>query len=140
MTLMLAQLEAGNNLAIATQEDLASTLDMVGSTMKTFGLEAEDTRGVVDSLAAVTTLANTTLKDIGQALVNCGGSAANAGLSIDEVNAVLVAFSNNGLKSGSCREPSRPSTRTGTASKSKLGHWEQRSNRGYNGSFRGLTR
>jgi len=100
MTLMLAQLEAGNNLAIATQEDLASTLDMVGSTMKTFGLEADDTRAVVDSLAAVTTLANTTLSDINQAFVNCGGSAAQAGLSVDDVNAVLVKFADAGLKGG----------------------------------------
>ena len=100
MSMMLSQLEAGNNLAIASQTDLATTLDMVGSTMKTFGLEAEDTRGVVDSLASVTTLANTTLSDINQAFVNAGGSAAQAGLSVDDVNAVLVKFADAGLKGG----------------------------------------
>ena len=101
MKLMMAQLKAGNDLAIASQTDLGTTLDMVGSTMKTFGLEAESTQATVDSLASVTTLANTTLEEIGQAFTNVGGMAHNAGLSVDEVNAFLVTFANAGLKSGS---------------------------------------
>ena len=100
MDMMLAQLKAGADLAVASQTDLGTTLDMVGSTMKTFGLEAEDARGVVDSLAYVTTLANTSLSDISSAYVNVGGQAKNAGLSIDEVNAILVELANAGLKGG----------------------------------------
>ena len=107
MNATLAQLEHGTNLAVATQTDLATTLDMVGSTMKTFGLNSEDaatqvsnTQRVVDSLASVTTRANTELTDIRQAFVNVGGAASNAGLSVDEVNAMLIRFADAGLKGG----------------------------------------
>jgi len=101
MDMMMSQLEHGTNLALASQTDMATTLDFLGSAMKTFGLEAEDTQGVVDSFAYVTTLANTTITDLSYALTNVGGSAAQAGMSIDDVNAVLVTFSNAGLKGGS---------------------------------------
>ena len=100
MDLMLAQLQHGANLAVASQTDLATTLDMVGSAMKTFGLEAEDTQQVVDSLAMVTTLANTSLSDLSQAYVNVGGIAHQTGLSIDEVNAFLTELANAGMKGG----------------------------------------
>ena len=100
MELMLAQLKDGANLAVASQTDLATTLDMVGSAMKTFGLEAEDTQQVVDSLAMVTTLANTSLSDLSQAYVNVGGIAHQTGLSIDEVNAFLTELANAGMKGG----------------------------------------
>ena len=98
--LMMSQLKHGANLANATGEELDRTLDMVGSTMKVFGLETEQTQEVVDSLAQVTRLANTTLSDVAGALQNAGGSASLAGLSIHEVNAMLVEFANQGLKGG----------------------------------------
>jgi TP901 family phage tail tape measure protein len=100
ITLMLEQMTHGTNLAIATETDMATTLDFLGSVMKTFGVEAEDTQGTVDSFAYVTTLANITLAQLGESFVNVGGSAASAGLGIDDVNAVLVTLSNNGLKGG----------------------------------------
>ena len=100
LNLVMEQLTHGANLAIATETDLATTLDMVGSTMKTFGLEVEDTQRVVDSLASVTTMANTTLSDLNSAYVNVGGIAAQVGVSIDEVNAILVELANAGLKGG----------------------------------------
>jgi len=100
INLMLEQMTHGANLAKATQTDLGSTLDFLGSTMKTFGLEAENTQAVVDSFAYVTTLANVELSQLGEAYVNVGGSAATAGLGIDDVNSILVTFSNAGLKGG----------------------------------------
>ncbi|MCL2816383.1 MAG: phage tail tape measure protein, partial [Oscillospiraceae bacterium] len=100
MNLMMSQLEHGTNLAMASQTDLATTLDFLGSSMKTFGVEAEDTQGVVDSFALVTSLANTTLSDLSYAYTNAGGEASNAGLSIDDVNAILITFANAGLKGG----------------------------------------
>lgn len=99
--LVMEQLAHGTNLATATQTDMATTLDFLGSTMKTFGVEAEDTQSTVDSFAYVTTLANVELAQLGESYVNVGGSAANAGMSIDDVNAILVTFSNAGLKGGS---------------------------------------
>lgn len=98
--LMLTQLEHGANLATATQTDLGTTLDFVGSAMRTFGIESDDTQSTVDSLAKVTTLANLELSQIGQSFVNAGGAASNAGMTLHDVNAVLIAFSEHGLKGG----------------------------------------
>ena len=100
MDLMMSQLAHGTNLAVASQTDMATTLDFVGSTMKTFGVEAVDTQGVVDSMALVTSLANVTLGQLGESYVNTGGAAADAGLSIDDVNAMLIIMSEAGLKGG----------------------------------------
>jgi len=96
--LMMEQLTHGTNLANATQSDMATTLDFLGSQMKTFGIEAEATQSVVDSFAYVSTLANLELSQLGEAFVNVGGSASAAGMSINDVNAFMVTFSNAGLK------------------------------------------
>ena len=100
INLVMAQMSHGTNLANATQSDMATTLDFLGSQMKTFNLEAEVTKDVADSFAYVTSLANLELKQLGDAYVNVGGSAAQAGMSIDDVNAIMVTFSNAGLKGG----------------------------------------
>lgn len=99
--MMMEQLQHGTNLATATQTDMATTLDFLGSVMKTFGLEADATQGTVDSFALVTSYANVELAQIGESFVNVGGSAAQAGMSVDDVNAILITFSNAGLKGGS---------------------------------------
>ncbi|MCL2517923.1 MAG: phage tail tape measure protein, partial [Oscillospiraceae bacterium] len=98
--LMMEQLSHGTNLALATQTDMATTLDFLGSTMKTFGIEAENTQRVVDSFSLVTSLANVSLSQLGESYVNVGGNAALLGMSINEVNAHLINFSNAGLKGG----------------------------------------
>jgi TP901 family phage tail tape measure protein len=100
VNLVMAQMTHGTNLANATQSDMATTLDFLGSQMKTFNLESESTKAVVDSFSYVTTLANLELQQLGDAYVNVGGSAAQAGMSIDDVNALMVVFSNAGLKGG----------------------------------------
>jgi len=51
---------------------------------------------VTDSFALVTSLANLELKQLGEAYVNVGGAAAGAGMSLNDVNAFLVEFSEAG--------------------------------------------
>lgn len=97
---MMEQITQGATLAVATQSDLATTLDFVGSAMKTFGLETEDTQGVIDSLAYLTTIANVELSQISASFVSAGGSAAEAGLDINDVSAILYTFAERGLKGG----------------------------------------
>ena len=101
VNLMMEQLRHGTNLANATQSDMATTYDFVVSQMRTFNIEAEDTRLVTDSFALVTSMANLELSQLGYAFVNTGGSAAQAGMEINDVNAIMVAFSEAGLKGGS---------------------------------------
>lgn len=100
INLMMTQLTHGVNLATATQTDMATTLDFLGSAMKTFGIEAEDTQSVADSLAYTTRMANVELSQLSESYVNVGGSAASAGLSIHDINAALITLSNAGMKGG----------------------------------------
>ena len=100
INLMMEQMQHGVNLATATQTDMATTLDFLGSTMKTFGIDVEDTQSVVDSFASVTSLANVELSQLSAAYVNMGGAAADAGISIDDVNSMLITMANAGLKGG----------------------------------------
>jgi len=64
VNLMMSQLTQGTNLATATQSDMATTLDFLGSSMKTFGLDTDSTQAVVDSMAYTTRMANVTLSDL----------------------------------------------------------------------------
>ena len=98
--LMLAQMKHGADLAIATNTDYGQTFDFLSAAMKTFGYDHTQTQAVVDSLAATTTLTNLELAQLGDSFVNCGGSAAQAGLSIDEVCSILIMMSEAGLKGG----------------------------------------
>ncbi|MCL2517605.1 MAG: phage tail tape measure protein [Oscillospiraceae bacterium] len=100
ITLMMEQFTHGTNLANATQTDMATTLDFLGSTMKTFGIEAEDTQSAVDTMALTTTKANLSLGQIGESFANVGGAAANAGMDLNDVNAFLIAFSEANVKGG----------------------------------------
>ncbi|MDL2206268.1 phage tail tape measure protein [Eubacteriales bacterium OttesenSCG-928-N13] len=100
MNLMMEQMTHGANLAMASQSNMETSLDFLGSAMKAFGVETEGTQSAVDSFAYLTTMANLELSHIAESYVNVGGSAAQAGMSIDNVNAILNTFSNAGLKGG----------------------------------------
>jgi len=98
--LAIAQLSSGTNLAIATNTDYSKTFDFLSAAMKTFNVEAEQSQNVTDSFAYTTVKTNTNLTQLGEAFTNVGGAAVNAGMSINEVNAYLVAFAEAGLKGG----------------------------------------
>lgn len=98
MDRMMEQIRHGTNLAVASQSDLATSLDFVGSAMKTFGMETSQTEQVVDSFAMLTTMANLELSQMAQSYVSLGSKAVDAGLSIHDVNAVLYTFAERGLK------------------------------------------
>jgi hypothetical protein len=98
--LMLGQLEHGLNLANATGTDAGQTFDFLSAAMKTFGLDVEHTQAVVDSFSYATTMTNLNLGQISEAFVNVGGSAAQAGMGVNDVNAILIALSEAGLKGG----------------------------------------
>jgi len=98
LNLVLQQMEHGTNLAIGTNTDLRTTFDFTSAAMKTFGYEADVSQQVMDSLAFATTKTNMSLDNVASAYVNAAGAAANAGLSMDDMNAILVAMSEAGLK------------------------------------------
>ena len=100
INLVLEQMAHGGNLAIATNTDWAQTYDFLSAAMKTFKMEADATQEVVDSFAHVTTMTNLSLSQLADSYVNVGGNAANAGFAIHDVNSILIAMSEAGLKGG----------------------------------------
>jgi len=98
--LVLSQLDHGTKLGIATNNDLAQTFDFLSAAMKTFGKDEQYTKEIADSFAYTTVKTNLNLAQLAESYVNVGGSAVNAGLDINDVNAMLVVMSEAGLKGG----------------------------------------
>jgi TP901 family phage tail tape measure protein len=100
LDLVVAQMRYGTDLANATRTDMGLVFDFTSAAMKTFRLEAEESRAVMDSMAYTTSLTNLTLSQIAEAYVNVSGAANNAGFGINDVNAKLIVLSEAGLKGG----------------------------------------
>ncbi|MCL2694391.1 MAG: phage tail tape measure protein, partial [Oscillospiraceae bacterium] len=100
LDLVLEQMKHGVNLAKATGTDVGAVYDFTSAAMKTFELEASETQAVMDSLAYTTSLTNLSLSQIAESYVNVSGSAHNARLEMNDVNAMLLVMSEAGLKGG----------------------------------------
>jgi len=100
LDLVVAQMRYGTNLANATRTEIGLVYDFTSAAMKTFHMEAEESRSVMDSMAYTTSLTNLTLSQISESYVNVGGSAKTAGFGINDVNAQLIVMSEAGLKGG----------------------------------------
>jgi TP901 family phage tail tape measure protein len=98
--LVLSQLDHGTKLGIASNTDLALTFDFLSAAMKTFGKDEKYTKEIADSFAYTTVKTNLNLSQLAESYVNVGGAAVNAGLDINDVNAMLVVMSEAGLKGG----------------------------------------
>jgi len=100
LDLVISQMRYGTNLANATRTEIGLVYDFTSAAMKTFHMEAEESRAVMDSMAYTTSLTNLTLSQIAESYVNVGGSAKTAGFGINDVNAQLIVMSEAGLKGG----------------------------------------
>lgn len=98
VTEAMAILPSVLNAAAASGGDLGRTADTLTDIMASFGLEADDAAGIVDSLARASGSSSATLDDLGQGFGNVGNVARNFGLSVDETAAILAIFSENGIK------------------------------------------
>lgn len=87
-------------LALATvgQIDLAQASDMLTDVMSQFSLSAQDAQGSVDIFTKISQTSNTSVGQLGSALLNTGLSAKQFGLSIGETSAILAVFANQGKK------------------------------------------
>ncbi|MDR2558204.1 MAG: phage tail tape measure protein [Oscillospiraceae bacterium] len=100
LDLVIEQMRYGTNLAKGTGTEIGLVFDFTSAAMKTFHMEAEESRAVMDSMAYTTSLTNLNLSQIAESYVNVGGSAKNAGFGINDVNAQLIVMSEAGLKGG----------------------------------------
>lgn len=100
------------NLAAAGNMDLAAASDMVTDTQTALGLSIEQTQALVDQMARTSSTTNTSVAQLGDAMLTVGGTAKilNGGLyqtadgmtvaydGTQELNMVLGVLADNGIK------------------------------------------
>lgn len=88
------------DLAASSGEDLASSADIAASTLRGFGLEAEQAGHVADVLAKNAADTNAAVADTGEAMKYAAPVAHNFGISMEECAASIGIMSDAGIKGG----------------------------------------
>lgn len=86
------------NLAAAGSMDLATASDMVTDSQTALGLSIDETNTLVDQMAQTSSKSNTSVQQLGDAILTIGGTAKNMSGGITEMNAVLGVLADNGIK------------------------------------------
>lgn len=86
------------DMAAASGEDLANSSDIAASTLRGFGLEAEQAGHVADVLAENANRTNAAVSDTGEAMKYAAPLARAAGISFEETAAAIGIMSNAGIK------------------------------------------
>lgn len=86
------------DLAAASNEDLATTSDIVTDSMKAMGYTSEDTAMYVNVLAEMMRSSNTTVKQAGEAFKYVAPLAGSLGYNIEDVAIAVGEFANVGVK------------------------------------------
>ncbi|NBH83465.1 phage tail tape measure protein [bacterium C-53] len=86
------------NLAAAGGMDLATASDMVTDSMSALGDTAGTTESFVDKMAKTSQKSNTSVQQLGEAILTVGGTAKNLAGGVNEMNTVLGIFADNGVK------------------------------------------
>lgn len=86
------------DLAAASGEDLASSSDIAASTLRGFGLAAEDAGHVADVLAENANRTNSSVAETGEAMKYIAPLARAAGISLEETAAAIGIMANAGIQ------------------------------------------
>ncbi len=86
------------NLAAAGGIDLASASDMVTDAMSALGMETSDAGLMVDQMAKTASSTNTSVSQLGQAILTIGATAKSIKGGTAELNTALGILANNGIK------------------------------------------
>lgn len=86
------------NAAAAGGLELGYASDLITDSMSALGLETEDTRGFVDQLAKTSQKSNTSLGQLGEAILTVGGTAKKLQGGTVELNTALGILADNGIK------------------------------------------
>lgn len=86
------------NLAAAGDMDLATASDMVTDSMSALGDKAGTVESFVDKMAKTSQKSNTSVQQLGEALLTVGGTAKSLAGGVTEANTVLGIFADNGVK------------------------------------------
>lgn len=86
------------NLAAAGGMELGEASDMVTDAMSSLGDKAGTAESFVDKLAKTSQKSNTSVAQLGQAILTVGGTAKVLSGGVDEMNTVLGILADNGIK------------------------------------------
>lgn len=95
---MLTGLEPILRASEAGEMDLATCSDLVTDSMSAMGVETKDLAHYLDVVAAAQSNSNTDMQQLLEAFVECGGSAHNFGLNVEDLSTVLGVMANRGVK------------------------------------------
>lgn len=85
-------------LAAAGGMDLAYASDLVTDSMSALGLETKDLDKYIDEMARAAQKSNTSVGQLGEAILVAGGTASVTGQSLESMNAELGVLANVGIK------------------------------------------
>lgn len=86
------------NLAAAGNFDLARASDMVTDTQTALGLSIEETTVMIDEWARAASRSNTSVEQLGDAILTVGGTAQYMAGGTDRIATVLGVLADNGIK------------------------------------------
>ena len=95
------------NLATACNTDLSSAASLAGSTMRMFGLSAEDSGRIADVFAASTSKSALSFEYLDSAMSNVGPVAKAFGLTLEDTTGLLGVLSNAGFDASSAATAAR---------------------------------
>ena len=86
------------NLAAAGSIELASASDMVTDAQSALGLSVEETEQLVDQMAKTASKSNTSVEQLGNAILTIGATARSVKGGTTELNTLLGVLADNGIK------------------------------------------
>lgn len=86
------------NLAAAAGMDLATAADIVTDTMSGFQMSAERAGEAADIFAAASSMSNTNVEQLGEAMKYASSTANAAGMDLAQTAAILGVFADSGVK------------------------------------------
>ena len=94
----MAMLPTVLNLAAAGAMDLGAASDMVTDAQTALGLSTEETVTLVDQMATAAANSNTSVSQLGEAILTIGGNARDLSGGTNELATVLGLLADNGIK------------------------------------------
>jgi hypothetical protein len=85
-------------LAQASGSDLARAAEVAGSTLRAFGLDANETGRVTDVMAASFSTSALDMDKFAESMKYVAPVAKSAGMSLEQTSAMLAVLANNGIK------------------------------------------
>lgn len=94
----ISMLPAVLDLAASGNMDLARASDMVTDTQSALNLSTEETNVLIDQMAKTASSSNTSVEQLGDAMLTIGATARDVSGGTTELNSVLGVLADNGIK------------------------------------------